>query len=128
MTATTPRVTAGHVLGGIGVVHVALTPAFFPRAVQGIVDAGIVGAVERDPEERDARSAGFWYATAGLGMVALGAALARSERSAGVPPPVAVWAPALLAGWGVTFLPVSGFWTLLAPAALAAWRRARTRS
>src|SRR5262249_44126405 len=100
----------------------------YPQAVRSSVAAGVVGSVERDPKDRDLRAAGFWYATAGLGLVALGAALSRAERDTGTPPRTAVWAPALLAGWGLVFLPVSGFWTLLAPAALATWRRARAQA
>lgn len=123
MTGTTPPVTAGQLLLGIGVVHVGLTPVFYPQAVRGILDAGVVGSVESDPSARDVRAAGFWYATAGLGMVALGAALSRAERVAGVPTRTAVWAPAPLAAWGVTFMPASGFWALLVPAAVAAKRR-----
>lgn len=116
------RPVIGAALGLIGIVHIATTALFYPDSVTSILRGGVIGAVEADPELLPLRGLGFWYATAGLGMVALGAAVADLERGDRLHPRHA----AFLGGiglWGVLLVPKSGFWLFLPLAALAAGRR-----
>lgn len=116
------RPVVGAALGLIGIVHVVSTPVLYPDSVASIRRGGVVAAVEADPELLPLRGLGFWYATAGLGIVALGVAVADLERADRLRPRHA----ALLAAiglWGVVLVPKSGFWLFPPLAALAAGRR-----
>ena len=66
---------------------------------------------------------GFWYATAGLALVAYGIAIAERERQFA---PLPVSLPVTLAAmgtWGVVLMPRSPFWVFAPLAVLAAARR-----
>lgn len=120
MTAgQTPLV--GRSLVAIGLVHLATTGVFYPESVRSIVQGGVIGAVEADPEQAAVRGVGFWYATAGLGVIALGLTVGQIERAGRLRGATA----AVLAGiatWGVSLMPKSGFWLFFPVAALAAVR------
>jgi hypothetical protein len=109
----------GAALGLIGIVHVAATPLIYPDSVASVLQGGVVAAVEADPELLPLRGLGFWYVTSGLGIVALGAAVADLERAHRLRP----YHAALLAAiglWGVLLVPKSGFWLFPPLAVLAA--------
>lgn len=120
--AAAARWTPGTALLLIGLVHLATGPVFYPDSLRSLVEGGVVAAVEADPALLAPRAAGFWYLTAGLGMVTC-AVLMRSHERRGTSLPRSL--PWLLAGtglWGALLMPVSGFWALLA---VAAWVFAR---
>jgi hypothetical protein len=121
----TPRV--GSLITAVGVVHVASTPVFFPESVRSIVDGRILGTVSAEPSAMPVRAAGFWYAIAGIAVIAFGWMTGHVERTGGTLPPAT---PAVLAGLGVTGValdPQSGFWVFF-PLAWIARRRTRRRS
>lgn len=118
------RVLVGPVLITIGVLHCATAPVFYGDSLRSILDAGVVASVEADPALVMLRAAGFWYLSAGIGMLALGALAWWVERTVGVVPALLGWLLLALTVWGVTLMPVSGFWAFLVPAALA-FRSAR---
>jgi hypothetical protein len=107
----------------VGAVHIAITPLLFPRSVRSLVDGGVLGAVDADAAVSDLRALGFWYATSGVALVALGAVIAEHERRESAPPALAPWALAGLGTWGVLLLPKSPFWVLIGPAGLSVARR-----
>jgi hypothetical protein len=120
----TPRV--GSLLTAVGVVHVASTPVFFPESVRSIVDGRIFGTVSAEPSATPLRAAGFWYAIAGIAIIAFGWMTGHVERNGGTLPPAT---PAVLAGLGITGValdPQSGFWVFF-PLAWIVRRRARRR-
>lgn len=119
------RAVLGPLLVAVGAVHVALTPLLYPEAVRGVLGAGVLDAVQRDPEQSAVRSLGFWYATTGIGLLAFGWAVSEIEHR-DAPLPRAL--PAVLLGlgaWGVVLLPKSPFWVFVALAVLAEARRRR---
>jgi hypothetical protein len=121
-----PAPVVGASLVGIGVLHVAATGAFYPESVRSIVQGRVLGAVEADPELAAVRGVGFWYATAGLGVIALGHAVGQVERAGRL----RIDTAAVLAGigaWGVSLMPKSGFWLFFPVAALAAVRARASR-
>ena len=69
---------------------------------------------------------GFWYATAGLAMIAYGIAIAERERQDAPLPASLPVTMAAIGTWGVLLMPKSPFWVFGGLAALAAVRR-RTR-
>lgn len=122
------RPLAGSLLAGIGVVHVLLSPVFYRESLDSIREGGVLASISADPDLEDLRSAGFWYATSGIGMVLLGQCVAHVERHEGAPPALAWWGVGGLAAWGTVFMPVSGFLSLVPVAGYAAFRRRRAAS
>ena len=121
------RRVVGPLLVVVGAVHVGLTPVLYPGAVRGVVDAGVLNAIESDPERRAERALGFWFATTGVGLLALGWAVADIERRT-QPLPRAL--PLVLLGigaWGVILLPASPFWVFPVLAGVAEIRRRTSR-
>jgi hypothetical protein len=49
---------------------VAITPRLFRRSVRSILDGGVIGSIEADPDQAELRGLAFWYATAGLMLMA----------------------------------------------------------
>jgi len=125
VTAASPRPVAGWMLGGIAVLHVLVTPLLYANSVDSIMRAGVLASIDADPARKDLRSAGFWFATAGIGLFLVAILLARAERLEGRPPAQAVVGLVVLAAWGLAFMPVSGFLAILAAAAVAAYRHRR---
>ena len=123
--ARRPRPLVGRLLMAVGAIHVAITPLLMPDSVRSIVEVGVLGSVEADPSLAQLRGIGFWYVTAGLGLVVVGRAVDELEGSdQGLPGAV----PALLAGvgvWGAALMPKSPFWVVLALAVLGWTRRRR---
>jgi hypothetical protein len=116
----------GQLILAVGVVHTALTPVLFPEAVRAVVEDGVVGSVGAEPRTEPVRTAGFWFAIAGVATAAFGWMTGHVERR-GDPLPAAL--PAVLASVGAVGLildPKSGFWVFLPLAEIA--RRAIRRS
>ncbi len=113
----------GLTLIGIGVLHTAMAPVVHGPALRGIIEGGVVAAVESDPAQIAIRSAGFWYLTAGFAVMILGALLWWVQRRIGRLPAAVGWVLLGLTVWGVLLMPVSGFYLFLLPAVLA-WRAA----
>lgn len=110
----------------VGGVHVAIAPVLFPESMRSILDGGVVNAVEADATLAQLRGLGFWYVTAGLGLLVTGAVVDDLERRA-VPLPRAV--PLGLGGigvWGVVLMPTSPFWAIIGLGLLAARQRRRS--
>lgn len=115
----------GIALTVFGVVHIALTPAFYDQSLRSIVDGGVAASVDADPDLVDIRSAGFWYVSAGLWVLILGVFVGWAERRIGSVPLFLGWLILGLAVWGIVLWPASGFWAVLL-VALVAFHAART--
>jgi len=87
----------------------------------------VVAAIEAEPALAERRGVGFWYATAGLALVAYGVTIAERERQA-APLPVSLPVTLTALGtWGVVLMPKSPFWVFGPLAVLAAVRRRRAQ-
>jgi hypothetical protein len=130
MTAVSPepverrrRPLVGPLLAAVGAVHIAITPIVYGASVRSVVDGGVVAAIEAEPALAERRGVGFWYATAGLALVAYGVTIAERERQA-APLPVSLPVTLTALGtWGVVLMPKSPFWVFGPLAVLAAVRR-----
>lgn len=141
MTVQSSRHAAGHsmppapcgrpLIGGalavIGVVHVLITPLLYGDAVRSVLDAGVFAAIDADPALTDLRGAGFWYASAGIILIALGVVVGWAERRLGTVPAALGWLLLGFGVWGVVLMPVSPFWVFLILAALT-FRSSRRRN
>jgi hypothetical protein len=107
----------------VGAAHIAITPLLFPRSVHSLLDGGVLGAVDADPTVSDLRALGFWYATSGVALLALGALIAEQERGKSPPSALVPGVLAALGTWGVLLLPKSPFWALIGLAGLSVARR-----
>jgi hypothetical protein len=105
--------------------HVATTSVFYGESVTSILDAGVLGAVDKDPSLAALRGAGFWYVTAGLYMGLVGVSVMRAERRGEGAPRGFAWAMGVTGVWGALLTPASGFWLFL-PIAWLAWRNTVT--
>ncbi len=117
------RPVVGPLLVAVGILHSALTPVLFRSSVRSVLDGGVIGSIEADPDQAERRGLGFWYATTGLGLVAYGIAVTERERQ---PAPLPAALPATLVAlgaWGVVLMPKSPFWVFAPLAVLAAVRR-----
>jgi hypothetical protein len=117
------RPLVGPLVAAVGAIHVAITPVVYGAAVRSVVDGGVVASIEAEPALAERRGVGFWYATAGLAMIAYGIAITERERQSA---PLPVSLPVALTGmgaWGVVLMPKSPFWVFGPLAALAAVRR-----
>jgi hypothetical protein len=121
---TAPRPVVGLALTIVGIVHVLITPVVVGDSVRSIIEGGVVAAVERDPAAAVLRGLGFWYVTAGLAMIMLGAMVIWIERTTATVPMLLPWMLVGLTVWGVLLMPVSPFWVFLLIAFLA-FRKAR---
>jgi len=121
---STRRPVVGLALTIVGIVHVLITPLVVGDSVRSIIGGGVVAAVERDPAAAVLRGLGFWYATAGLAMIILGALVIWIERTTSSVPMLLPWTLVALTVWGVLLMPVSPFWVFLVIAFLA-FRKAR---
>ena len=111
----------------LAIVHLAMTPLFYPESVRSIVDGGVLWVLDADPALTTVRAASFWYVTCGLFLGLVGAMVLRAERwGTGTPAGYAV-AAAGTGLWGVLITPQSGFWLFFVIAWLA-WRNTRQRS
>ena len=117
------RPLVGPLMATVGAIHLAITPMVYGPSVRSVVDGGVVASIAAEPALAERRGVGFWYATAGLALVAYGIAIAERERQA---PPLPVSLPVTLAAlgtWGVVLMPRSPFWVFGPLAVLAAVRR-----
>ncbi|NYJ03634.1 hypothetical protein HNR19_004332 [Nocardioides thalensis] len=103
----------------LAVVHVLATPLFYADSLQSILDAGVLGAVDSDPDLTTLRAAAFWYVTAGLLLGAVGWMVMLAERRGTGAPRGFALALGLTGAWGVILSPLSGFWLFLVIAFLA---------
>ena len=71
------------------------------------------------------RTAAFWFATAGVGLVATGAVVTSLEHRVTPLPRSLPWVLLGVGAWGVVLMPASPFWVLGALAGLAEVRRRR---
>ena len=95
----------GQLITGVGLVHTACTPMFFPEAV---------------------RTAGFWFAITGIATAAFGWMTGHVERRGDRLPTALPVVLATVGVVGLTLDPKSGFWVFLPLAEVA--RRAIRRS
>ncbi|GAA4428356.1 hypothetical protein GCM10023169_29380 [Georgenia halophila] len=109
----------GGLLTLIGAVHVASTSLVYPEGVASVLDSRVIASIEAEPDVLALRSAVFWYVTAGLLIIVIGALVIWVERFTGHVPRFVAWALLVVTAWGVLLMPVSGFWALLAPVAIA---------
>ena len=119
-----PRPVVGLALTFVGIVHILVTPLVVGDSVRSIIEGGVVAAVERDPATAVLRGLGFWYVTAGLAVIMLGALVIWIERTTGSVPTLLPWMLVGLTVWGVLLMPLSPFWAFLV-IALLAFRKAR---
>lgn len=119
------RPVVGMAVATIALLHLALTPVFYPKSTRSILDGGVVASVEKVPELVETRGVGFWYATSGWAFLLLAWSIGAEERRTGVPTRAQIVGLAGLSAWGTVFMPVSGFLTLGAVAGYAALRRRR---
>jgi hypothetical protein len=127
IAAALDRPLVGRSLMTIAAIHVAAAPALFPHSLRSTWDAGVVGAVEQDPDSADLRGVGFWYLTAGLSLGLLGGIVHHVEQRQEGLPRWFGWGLLGFTAWGATLVPRSGFWAFGVPAALAL-RDRRSRS
>jgi hypothetical protein len=119
-----PRPVVGLALTIVGTVHVLVTPLVVGDSVRSIIEDGVVAAIEREPAAEVLRGLGFWYVTAGLATIMLGALVIWIERTTGSVPILLPWMLVGLTAWGVLLMPVSPFWAFLVIAFIA-FRKAR---
>lgn len=119
------RAVVGPSLAVVGVVHTGLTLVLYPGAVRRVLAAGVLGGVAADPEDVAARTAAFWFATTGVGLVATGLVVTSLEHRVSPLPRSLTWVLLGVGAWGVVLLPASPFWVFGALAGLAELRRRR---
>lgn len=119
------RAVVGPALTVVGVAHVGLTARLYPDAVRSILDAGVLNAVTADPAEAAARTAAFWFATTGVGLVATGLVVTSLEHHVVPLPRSLPWVLAGVGAWGLALLPASPFWVFPVLAVVAEARRRR---
>lgn len=119
------RAVVGPALVVVGVAHTGLTLALYPGVVQRVVAAGVLDGVTSDPDDVAARTAAFWFATTGVGLVATGAVVTSLEHRVSPLPRSLPWVLLGVGVWGVVLLPRSPFWLLVGLAGLAEVRRRR---
>lgn len=126
-TGSSRRPLVGPLMAAVGAIHVAITPVVYGPSVRSVVDGGVVATIDAEPALAEQRGVGFWYATAGLAMIAYGIAIAERERQ-DAPLPVSLpVSMAAIGTWGVVLMPKSPFWVFGPLAALAAVRRRARR-
>lgn len=123
MDAASRRPVTGLLIVAVGIIHLAVTPLVYGDAWRSIGRGGIVGAVDADPGQSDVRGVGFWYATAGIALLALGCLVTWIQQEIGVLPRLVAWLLLVVGLWGVVLLPLSPFWVFLI-IAVVAWRAA----
>lgn len=111
------RRIVGKLVAGIGAIHLATSPVFYRDDLAAMIDRGVLNAVE--PAGAAPLDAGFWYVSAGFGMLSYGGLVWWYERHVGPAPAIAGWLLVPTAMWGVVLMPASGFWALFVPAVLA---------
>lgn len=111
------RRTVGKLVVAIGGIHLAASAVFYRGDLLAMIDRGVVNAVE--PAGAVPLDAGFWYLSAGLGMLMYGGLVWWYERNVGPAPAIVGWSLVALTAWGVVLVPASGFWAFLVPAIIA---------
>ncbi len=80
------RPMVGKLVVGIGVIHMAASAVFYRDDVAAIIGRGVLNAVE--PAGAAALDGGFWYLSAGLGMLMYGGLVWWYERNVGPAPAI----------------------------------------
>ncbi len=109
----------GHLITAVGVVHTASTPVLFPEAVRGVVEDGVLGSVGAEPRTEPVRTAGFWFAFAGVATAAFGWMTSHVERRGDPLPPALPVVLASIGAVGLALDPKSGFWLFVPLTAIA---------
>lgn len=113
----------GRLLLAIGLLHIGLGLAKAGIPAGAILRDGVVNAVEPHPE----RESWFWYMQTGWAMILVGQIAIWAERRGDTLPPRFGWQLLGIASVGVVLMPLSGFWAIFVPAAVAL-RAARRRT
>jgi hypothetical protein len=111
----------------LAVVHLAMAPAFYGDSVRSSLDAGVLGAVDSDPDLATLRGAAFWYVTVGLFLGLIGWVVMVAERRGQGAPRGFAMVMAATGVWGGAARPGLGVLALL-PHRLAGLAQHRTRS
>lgn len=109
----------------LALVHLGMTPVFYGESLRSILDGGVLGAVDADPELATLRAAAFFYLTTGIFLALVGWMVMGAERRGDGAPRGYATALAVTGAWGVVLSPVSGFWLFFVLAWLA--RRSTAR-
>ena len=115
------RPVAGPVLLAIGAAHVALGAARYRSTFRAMAADGLVDSVRRPAGSAVGsleRERAFWFEMTGVALVLLGGLATGVERDGHDLPRGAGWGVGATALAGGALVPKSGFWALLAPAAL----------
>lgn len=119
------RAVVGPALVVVGLAHTALTAVLYPDAVRRMIDAGVLNAVTVDPQDVAARTAAFWFATTGVGLITTGVVVTSLEHHVAPLPRALPWVLLGVGVWGLVQLPVSPFWVFPVLAVVAEVRRRR---
>lgn len=123
-----PRPLAGPLVLGIGTLHVLTGLVLHSRPLADMVGAGVVDTLQPDLSTMLLdREAAYWFEMAGALMLLLGALMTWVERRMALPASFA-WGLLAVAAVGILVSPVTGLWTVLAPAAVILSRARRTRA
>jgi hypothetical protein len=98
----------------------------YGRALRGMVDHGIAGSAI---PSHAAEFGLFWFFFSGFALLVLGATLSWLRTAHQIQaPPFVMWSGVALASFGILFMPISGFWLLLATSIGALIGTAKTSS
>jgi hypothetical protein len=104
----------GYVLIAIAVLHTVMGPVFYSQQIKDMFQAGIFNSIV--PPYWD-RSAAFWYFVFGAMLAAYGAMTQWLLNTVGYMPRFWGWSFLAVCMVGIVFMPASGFWLGLLPAA-----------
>lgn len=112
----------------LALVHVAMTPVFYPDSLRSIAEGGVLGSVDSDPTLATLRAAAFFYLTSGILLGLVGWMVMGAERRGQGAPGAYAIVLAVTGLWGVALSPLSGFWFFFALAWLAKRNAAPARA
>ena len=109
------RPTIGALQMAISVLHLVVGAVQFRKPLAAIARAGVVDAVDRDPD----RQLAAWFMLFGASNLAGGQVTRWAERQTGTLPASSGWTMLALAATGAALMPRSGFWIVIPQALLA---------